>query len=509
MINGFAPASVAGCRRDGVLPFPLELFSPVHIDAMRFPGGRAPAAPRSSVGVATPADSPSRRAIKSAQAYSSTIDLSPTTPAQPSPKKTFDPSLVKGPPFFCSLCKKTLATSSSWSAHLTSEQHTSAERANAERTVASNSEALQFLTGSSQKSATIAPASSPRIEFPPEYAARMKQLEKIQASNPSMAATVLWATCYELFKNGFDLVLVSECLVKIIPVLEDLDQSPEPSSPTASKPTGGAASLTKAQVCETLFLARLALARIARFASASKELEKASTQFYMDALARFGLPYTKLDTLAINAQDLGTTFEQHIAPALASGSTKLVQKFEMVATEAAEYCSLTGRIELAASLYRWVLCSKLEGSQSRDAQDAFDALAKLHLSGESKWLAADVLLEAAEYDKQLKRDVRGDQAGCRAMRLLGEAILVSLECDDPIRGLRIEKLICDTSSSNRPADVQFLMDISAAIRQRDHRRLESERLLEEWSEIIGDGSSCALVPELWPRVSNMITTAAW
>ncbi|KAJ3173842.1 hypothetical protein HDU87_007345 [Geranomyces variabilis] len=217
---------------------------------------------------------------------SSSLASSPTTA---SPRS--------GSHFFCHTCKKSFATQATYVAHQKTARHVAALK-ELQRKV------LETGGGGERKGRKASAAVPPAAV---EAARKVGFADSLMLTDPAKAATVYWSVASELWTHN-RIRETAECLSKLIAALTRLQMlSPIPSDAgQSSSPRPPPAVLLKpSQIVETMFLARIALARLL----ATYDCD-ASLALYVDALAgKYGVPFGEMGN-AMETSSLATFFAQ-------------------------------------------------------------------------------------------------------------------------------------------------------------------------------------------------------
>ncbi|KAI9017472.1 hypothetical protein BC832DRAFT_31357 [Gaertneriomyces semiglobifer] len=144
-------------------------------------------------------------------------------------------ALPKAGSFSCMVCKKNFGTEATWNAHQKTARHLSAVKEELKR----------------ERSEAKKTASNPVVA---DAQMKARQIDKVASSNPSLAATVLWSVGRTFWEHK-RIQDAAAALWKLIGILCGLQDTPRIQTPEA-------VTLSPSQVTETLYLARIALARI-------------------------------------------------------------------------------------------------------------------------------------------------------------------------------------------------------------------------------------------------------
>ncbi|KAF9157957.1 hypothetical protein DFQ26_008116 [Actinomortierella ambigua] len=194
----------------------------------------------------------------------------------------------------CSLCKKSFGTEATWASHQKSAKHQAAvkeaekKEKNASKKVGGQGQNKGGVRPATPAAATAKATSSvlPEVQSPqpdsPELAGALQSLQKAEAAaktHPSLVAPVLWKAVkvlwtHKLYKDTKDGLLL------LISILENLQKN------NSSGTTPQQGNLTPTQINLTLYLARLAAARLVVY-----ETPHAACEYYVDAIqGRWQMP---------------------------------------------------------------------------------------------------------------------------------------------------------------------------------------------------------------------------
>ncbi|KAF9419922.1 hypothetical protein BGZ94_009284, partial [Podila epigama] len=189
--------------------------------------------------------------------------------------------------FNCGPCKKSFGSEATWNSHQKSAKHIATLKDIEKKSKGSSSSTK----GGSRSSTSNPPKGKQQQQqqqqrqdqqqqeqVPPEVAEALtsfRKVEKIVDEHPSMAAPVLWKIAKVLWSHRFthDTAKVLSLLVK---TLQGMQAS---SSTTSSIQPAAPGALSPTQISMTLYLARLALARLVIYTSPSL-----ACQHYLDAI---------------------------------------------------------------------------------------------------------------------------------------------------------------------------------------------------------------------------------
>ncbi|KAF9288922.1 hypothetical protein BGZ68_010331 [Mortierella alpina] len=205
---------------------------------------------------------------------------SPQPPAQPQRQSTAG-NCVDGR-YNCSVCKKSFGSEATWNSHEMSAKHIASVKAAEKKNKggAKNQSGQKGSNGAGKQQRTQESAIE---EDPPEVAEALlsfRKAERVADQNPAMAAPVLWKIAKALWTFRYSQE-AAKALSLLIRVLESLQAaSTSGAGPGSGGPGSGApGSLLPTQISMTLYLSRLALARLIYYHSPSL-----ASQYYLDAI---------------------------------------------------------------------------------------------------------------------------------------------------------------------------------------------------------------------------------
>ncbi|KAJ3170305.1 hypothetical protein HDU88_008932 [Geranomyces variabilis] len=217
-----------------------------------------------------------------------TSSLLPSSPTAASPRS--------GSQFFCHTCKKSFATQATYAAHQKTARHVAALK-ELQRKV------LETGSGGERKGKKAGVAVPPAAV---EAARKVAYADSLVATDPAKAATVYWSVASELWAHS-RIRETAECLTKLIAALTRLQSSssiPSDAGQSSPSPRPPPTVLLKpSQIVETLFLARIALARLLATYDCDSSLA-----LYVDALAgKYGVPFGEMEDV-LETSSLATFF---------------------------------------------------------------------------------------------------------------------------------------------------------------------------------------------------------
>ncbi|KAK9768484.1 hypothetical protein K7432_000824 [Basidiobolus ranarum] len=214
--------------------------------------------------------------------FKSTVLSAPSTPtARSSPAVTSSPSSGK---FFCEPCRKSFGSEATWLTHQNSSKHLQNiknQKKNSKTPKKNNPEIRK-------KAEALSP--NPRSTTSPQVAEALlneKQAKKVAAVNPVMAASVFWNVSKVLWANSH----ARDTYNSLENLVYHLEQTIE--SATEQQEEQLIALLPK--LAATLYLARMALARLIYYYSEDKYL--ACTIAHQAVEEKFGLPSSELNDI--------------------------------------------------------------------------------------------------------------------------------------------------------------------------------------------------------------------
>ncbi|KAF9985993.1 hypothetical protein BGZ75_002330, partial [Mortierella antarctica] len=178
----------------------------------------------------------------------------------------------------CAVCKKSFGSEATWNSHEMSAKHIASVKA-AEKKSKGGAKNQSGQKGSNGAGGGGGGGRQQRIQEsvieqdPPEVAEALlsfRKAERIASQNPDMAAPVLWKIAKALWTFRYSQE-AAKALSLLIRVLESLQ--------AVTTPGGAPGSLSPTQISMTLYLSRLALARLIVYQSPSL-----ASQYYLDAI---------------------------------------------------------------------------------------------------------------------------------------------------------------------------------------------------------------------------------
>ncbi|KAI9105744.1 hypothetical protein DFS34DRAFT_27452 [Phlyctochytrium arcticum] len=178
--------------------------------------------------------------------------------------------------FYCAPCKRAFSSQSTWRTHQGTARHL---------TITKENQRKRERTPKRSRSQAQSPALV-------EANLKLQQAEKLVSSNPHLAATIFWGIAAVFWSNGC-VRDTAKCLTNLMSILDsDTGPAPGPTSPGREPPM----ALKPSQILETLYLARLTLARL----MAMYDCDVAMA-LYLEALD--GRYDTDLDALSLKCED--------------------------------------------------------------------------------------------------------------------------------------------------------------------------------------------------------------
>ncbi|KAG0040220.1 hypothetical protein BGZ82_004465 [Podila clonocystis] len=177
--------------------------------------------------------------------------------------------------FNCAPCKKSFGSEATWNSHQKSAKHIAAVK-DAEKRAKGGRGGGGGGGSIHQKSNSSSNRSNPQeTEMePPEVAEALmsfRKVEKIAKENPGMAASVMWKISKVLWSHRYTQE-TAKVLTLLVQTLTTLQSSASPAAPVPG-------TLSPTQISMTLYLSRLALARLVVYQSPS-----VACQLYLDAI---------------------------------------------------------------------------------------------------------------------------------------------------------------------------------------------------------------------------------
>ncbi|KAI1316399.1 hypothetical protein EDD11_010042 [Mortierella claussenii] len=202
----------------------------------------------------------------------------------------------------CSVCKKSFGSEATWNNHQSSAKHLAAvkDAAKKNRGVGPKAGAGSQRSSSNNKN-NNGNSDHLQEQDPPEVMEALssfRKVSKIVKENPSMAASVLWKIAKALwsFRQSRETARALSLLIQTLSELQTSSSSTSASlsgAAAASAATSGSGSLTPTQISMTLYLSRLAIARLVVYQSPT-----ISIQFYLDAVqGRWEIDPTELQSI--------------------------------------------------------------------------------------------------------------------------------------------------------------------------------------------------------------------
>ncbi|KAF9306432.1 hypothetical protein BGZ74_005977 [Mortierella antarctica] len=177
--------------------------------------------------------------------------------------------------FNCAPCKKSFGSEATWISHQKSAKHIAAVKDAEKKTKGGRGGGGGG--GSNQQKSNSSNNRSKQQETEPEHPEvaealmSFRKVEKIVKENPGMAASVMWKIAKVLWSHRYTQE-TAKVLILLVQTLTSLQSSTSPAAPVPG-------TLSPTQISMTLYLSRLALARLVVYQSPSL-----ACQLYLDAI---------------------------------------------------------------------------------------------------------------------------------------------------------------------------------------------------------------------------------
>ncbi|RUS14769.1 hypothetical protein BC937DRAFT_93368 [Endogone sp. FLAS-F59071] len=447
--------------------------------------------------------------------------------ASPRSAPTASPSSGK---YYCAVCKKVFNNEATWNNHQNSAKHLS----NVKEASRSSGDGRSKTSGKTRKgsevldriddfTSIIASESEKTVAILPEVSdarQKLKQADKISNTTPAIAAPVYWNVAKALHKYNYPQD-TSIALQSLIRLLERCEQVPLTSS-AAQETNETTPQLTFSQISMTLYLARLALARLC----ASYTIGVVAARcLYMQALEeRWKLEIKKIESIAQSLRVLPSPELTIALETLIEGSGVLAKSSKLGAKPKDPNLVLHLVLREAALVHMRRLGE--EDSAARAAEQRAVVLARLegvmYESLALPWYAVDNLLAAAQAgfaeapaspgpeSANLELATPSDSERLNELEswwCVIAAMVLTIELEDFVREREIQQLIYKRQaidliqretgstlsrqeSQSGFADLDFLLRLSCALRVRDHAYLSRSavREAEHIALLLGTGA---------------------
>ncbi|KAI8907438.1 hypothetical protein DFJ77DRAFT_179296 [Powellomyces hirtus] len=188
-------------------------------------------------------------------------------------KPTSSPRSPSTTAFFCHTCKKSFGAEATYVSHQKTARHITAVKELQRK----------YDTGNERKAKKV-PVPTAAVEA----ARKVLYADSVASTDPALAATVYWSVANVLWSNN-RVRETGECLFKLTSVLSHLQTNPAPPTGTLQPPV----TLKPSQIVETLYLARIALARLMSIYDCDFAIA-----MYMDALeGKYRIPFHEMTEL--------------------------------------------------------------------------------------------------------------------------------------------------------------------------------------------------------------------
>ncbi|CAO3678377.1 unnamed protein product [Umbelopsis vinacea] len=404
----------------------------------------------------------------------SNFALVPRSPTSGASASTAKPSLTRNnknektvgsaaSTLYCSACKKKFSNEATWKAHLKSAKHVQNEKTAGKSGQTSEG---QITKNSQQASPAVAQAH-----------VKLKQAMNVASSKPSLAAGALWALAKEFYKlkRPRDAAQIMTDLIKL---LEDLQTQPSKS------PEDGA--LTSAQISGTLYLTRLALARLYLIYCDQGLLELSRGIFLKAIHSKWRIDEQKLNETASECRDINHLLKAaeellHIyvekvlsKPAKTKADANQVlltilmegqYLFSISRAETMSYKQDQGAshpLQVAAAMCAMSICiHNLTGNKNAEVAE-YQTLSKLYLNLGAQGSAVEALMRCSL--TAFARYLPGQEPISIWIHAM-KALVICLEMDDIVLA---EEIMHRVHWDSKLEDVKVLMEFSRAFVETNH-----------------------------------------
>ncbi|TPX72233.1 hypothetical protein SpCBS45565_g00509 [Spizellomyces sp. 'palustris'] len=417
----------------------------------------------------------------------------------------------------CNVCKKSFSSEATLSSHQKTARHITA---------------LKELQRKKERGG--------RSKQPPVAAAafeattKVRQADKLAVANPALAATIYWSAANVLWSHKC-VRDTAQCLSKLISVLCDLKAAP----PTTTPEKNASVVLKASQIAETLYLARIALARLMTIYDCDMALA-----LYIDAIeGKYSVDTTTM-VLACEHRSFGEVltfceeiFRNQIMPttqkssqvrnAISDQQTTNAKKsvaLRKIQSTLLEIFCFAKNIEApleALCFGGLTLAVAKDELKWNDYADICIRMADIYISLDRQWSTCDCLEFGAKALCQgndiplIQIDGNGhtdtateDQLS--PCSLLCDALMLSIQTDDRVRVFRLEeslRMVLEDKGQipngwQRFSDINFLLRFAKASRTLDHSWSQEEEAGYD-SQMMTSG------PTLLPAASRHKLVALW
>ncbi|KAJ3019252.1 hypothetical protein HKX48_002265 [Thoreauomyces humboldtii] len=416
---------------------------------------------------------------------SATPSASPSTPGS-------------GGSLYCQTCNKSFGSEATYATHQKTARHltTLKEQQRKRDGVSAN------VKGKPKKTPVSAEAS--------EAARQVLYADSLTKTDLAGAATVYWAASNTLWSQS-RIRETADCLSKLIAVLSHLQTQPSAGEPAVTPP---ATVLKPSQIVETLYLARMALARL----TSSYDCDVALA-LYMDALEgkysitdmltdaiSEGMPFPSvLSRCHANLEDkikptlkkpprratAGPAVDDSAKNAADAKNSVALRKLQLVVTEVLTFAASVEALSHAVLLGGVAVAVAEDGQRYTEMRDILVRLADIYASFDRPWSACDCLESAAgaagiEASRKTEAPFQfGEQANSVESQrsdppsetsLLCDALMLAMAVDDRVRMDRLAARVMEMEPDYRDdPDLNFIISLTRAscTLDRDWETLES------------------------------------
>ncbi|KAF9431421.1 hypothetical protein BGZ76_000326 [Entomortierella beljakovae] len=197
--------------------------------------------------------------------------------------------------FNCNVCKKSFGSEATWNSHQMSAKHIAAVKDLTKKNKSGGSKGGSGQKNTNNNNNNVKHTQKVQEDQDPqeviEALASFRKAEKVAKENPGMAASVLWKIAKALwsYRQSLETAKVLSLLIRILCELQSTAGTSSTTTSAASVP----GSLSPTQISMTLYLSRLAIARLLVYQSPSLSLK-----IYTDAIqGRWQMEYLDLQTI--------------------------------------------------------------------------------------------------------------------------------------------------------------------------------------------------------------------
>ncbi|KAI8822898.1 uncharacterized protein EV422DRAFT_522591 [Fimicolochytrium jonesii] len=413
----------------------------------------------------------------------------------------------------CDACKKSFTSDATYASHLRTARHlTNVKEGLRKKEGGSGS-------GNGKKGKGVGPGNANSSEVA-ETLRKVAAADELVSTDPSIAATVYWATANALWTLG-STRSTAETLLKLFSVLVSLEN--ETGNVLGVRWTLPGVGLKPAQITETLFRASIALARLLTTYDCDQALD-----WYVAALdaryrigvgaalgkVRQGVPFDALLAAmdrSLQANILPTLSKRKketAAPAKPQDAMKeavAVRKMQSFVVEAMAFAVNIEEFEEACYLAALaVVVAGHEKSWEQDI-DLTTQLANIFIALGRPWSACDALEASANTLRTITPSEAHaenslitplDRAN-KEIAFVFDTLVLAVLIDDRVRMLRLEdrlRLIAAENSSLNLPEIEFLLTLSTSLRTLNHTHL-SESAEEAYHRVLLDWKTASENPQ--------------